>query len=144
MPVALHPSSVNAKEGKFESRYLVYAEKVRTGQVYVRDSSPVSPYALMLFGGGLDREGGRGAKANGRGLTPRGAAAADGEAAVLVVDTWIKFRVPQRIVELILDVRERLHELLRRKIERPALELSASGQALLGAVSGLLGTPPPE
>ena len=42
------------------------------------------------------------------------------------------------------DVRERLHELLRRKIERPTLEISASGQALLGAVSALLGAPPPE
>jgi len=28
VPVALHPSSVNAKANRFESKYLVYAEMV--------------------------------------------------------------------------------------------------------------------
>ena len=40
---------------------------------------------------------------------------------------------------LIFDVRERLHELLKAKIEKPTIELSASGKGLLEAVSALLG-----
>jgi len=31
--VSIHPSSVNAKATRFESRYLVYAEMVKTTQV---------------------------------------------------------------------------------------------------------------
>ncbi len=52
-PVELHPSSANADVPLFESRWLVYYEKVRTGRVYLRDSSMVTPYPLLLFGGEL-------------------------------------------------------------------------------------------
>ena len=131
--VALHPSSVNARETRFESKYLVFAEKVKTTQIYVRDSSPVSPYALMLFGGGLTLEG----AARGARDTPR-------TEATLAVDTWIRFRVPYRMHELILDIRQRLRELLMKKIERPEVELSAAGKAIMEAVTALLGTPPPD
>jgi hypothetical protein len=51
--VAIHPSSINSKEAKFESRYLIYHERIKTTRMYVRDCTPVSPYALMLFGGTL-------------------------------------------------------------------------------------------
>ena len=50
--VAVHPSSVNSKEGDFDSTFLVFHEKVKTTRVYVRDTTCVSPHALMLFAGG--------------------------------------------------------------------------------------------
>jgi ATP-dependent RNA helicase DHX57 len=75
--VAIHPSSVNAKEAGFDSQYLVFHEKVRTTRIYVRDCSTVSPFALMLFGGALGAE-------RARKGTP-------GDA-LLTVDGWIKFR----------------------------------------------------
>ena len=137
--VAIHPSSVNAKETRFESKYLVYAEKVRTAQVYVRDASPVSPYALMLFGGGLAAE--RGSSASSASSTPRGVAEVS---SVLVVDGWIKFRVPKRVEALILDVRTKLSSLLMQKIASPNIELTSAGKGILAAVSALLGAPPPE
>lgn len=57
--VALHPSSVNAGHEKaIASSYLIYHEKVRTTRVYVRDCSPVSAYALILFGGVLSSQPG--------------------------------------------------------------------------------------
>lgn len=136
--VAIHPSSVNAKETRFESKFLVFAEKVRTTQVYVRDASPVSPYALMLFGGGLVAE-------RGGGPTSRGGGNGGAEpSTVLVVDSWIKFRVPKRVEALILDVRSKLSSLLQQKIASPNLELSNAGKGILGAVTALLGAPPPE
>ena len=54
----------------------------------MRDCAPVSPYALMLFGGALSGDG-SGVR---RQPTPRGGGG--DENAVLTVDEWIKFRVP--------------------------------------------------
>jgi hypothetical protein len=141
--VALHPSSVNARESRFESKYLIYAEMIRTTQVYVRDSSPVSPYALMLFGGMLESlgrlKGGRSANS-----TPRDGARGAEDSSTLVVDSWIKFRVPRRVEDLILDVRAQLSSLLMRKIEKPELEFSTAGRGILHAVTTLLAAPPPD
>jgi hypothetical protein len=131
--VALHPSSVNAREVQFESKFLVYAEKVKTSQVYVRDCAPVSPYALLLFGGKLVS-----GSAKARALIPRGGS----DDVTLTVDEWIKFRVPRRIEALIVDVRAQLTALLQQKIAKPALELSEAGRGILNAVSALLGSPP--
>ncbi|MFS7963085.1 hypothetical protein Hanom_Chr08g00734011 [Helianthus anomalus] len=33
--------------------YLVYSEKVKTSSVYIRDSTNISDYALLMFGGNL-------------------------------------------------------------------------------------------
>ena len=120
-----------------ESKYLVYAEKVKTAQIYVRDASPVSPYALMLFGGRLAADRGTG----GGGATPRGG----GEATTMLsVDSWIKFRVPRRVEALIFDVRAKLSSLLMQKIERPEVELSSAGKGILAAVTALLAAPLPD
>lgn len=120
--VAIHPSSVNAREGAFDSPYLVFLEKVRTTRVYVRDCSTVSPYALLLFGGALhaDRKG-----------------AAD---QVVTVDGWIRFSLPRKAVELIISVRNEMNAVLKRKIERPAEDVSAAGRHILDAVAQLIST----
>lgn len=39
--VAIHPSSVNSREVRFDSQYLVFHEKVKTTRIYVRDCSTV-------------------------------------------------------------------------------------------------------
>ena len=81
--------------------------------MYVRDCTPVTPYALMLFGGDLTAEGGK--------LVP-GAVKGKGRNrhqqmvmtdSVLCVDGWIKFSVPYSIQTLLLAVRESLDELLK-------------------------------
>ncbi|GJN20838.1 hypothetical protein PR202_gb08264 [Eleusine coracana subsp. coracana] len=51
--VDIHPSSVNAFVNQFPLPYLVYSEKVKTASIYVRDSTNISEYALLLFGGSL-------------------------------------------------------------------------------------------
>mmetsp|Transcript_85259 Transcript_85259/g.231011 ORF Transcript_85259/g.231011 Transcript_85259/m.231011 type:complete len:162 (-) Transcript_85259:126-611(-) len=160
----LHPSSVNARETKFESKYLVYAEKVRTTQVYVRDCAPVSAYALMLFGGALssdrrrrnrdggaasapagyqayEKDGNAPAKVGGRAVS--GQKEASGES-ILSIDSWIKFSVPKRIEELVFEVRDQLDGLLQHKIANPRLELSRTGKGILDAVKALLASTPPK
>lgn len=51
--VDIHPSSVNAFVNEFPLPFLVYSEKVKTASIYVRDSTNISDYALLLFGGSL-------------------------------------------------------------------------------------------
>ena len=126
----------------FPKRIRNSAEKVRTAQVYVRDASPASPYALMLFGGGLVAD--RAAAALAAPTTPRGANGAGEASVVLVVGGWIKFRVPKRVEALLLDVRAKLASLLQQKIAWPSIELSSAGKGILAAVSALLAAPPPE
>lgn len=140
MPVQIHPSSVNAREAHFASTYLVYAEKVKTGAVFVRDCAPVSPYALLMFAGELRSEGGvrvSGRAKGGRRRQVEQRDAAGGEV-VLCIDQWIRFRVPQRVESLILDLREQLEALLKTKISRPELELSSAGRGVLSAVMSLI------
>lgn len=49
--VFIHPGSINFNVGKFDSGWLVYTEMVATAKLYVRESSMVPIYALLLFGG---------------------------------------------------------------------------------------------
>ena len=49
--VFLHPSSLNFRCGRFESGWLVFSELVQTSKVFVRESSMVPVYAILLFGG---------------------------------------------------------------------------------------------
>ena len=49
--VNLHPSSVTATVGYFDTPYLVYHEKIKTSRVFVRELSMVPMYPMILFGG---------------------------------------------------------------------------------------------
>lgn len=51
--VDIHPASVNAGVHLFPLPYLVYSEKVKTTGIYIRDSTNISDYALLMFGGNL-------------------------------------------------------------------------------------------
>ena len=133
--VAIHPSSVNSREARFESQYLVFHEKIKTTRIYIRDCTPVSPFALILFGGALGAE--RGAAAGGKG--GKGAASRDATQ-LLTVDGWIKFGVPAGAVKLIMEVRAELDAVLRRKVERPDADLSEAGRHILSAVVQLIAT----
>lgn len=51
--VDIHPSSVNAGTQLFPFPYMVYGQKVKSTDIFVRDSTNISDYALLLFGGAL-------------------------------------------------------------------------------------------
>ena len=86
-------------------QWVVYLEKMRTTKVYLRDVTPVSPAAIMLFGGAI------------------GVAHASHRASV---DEWVEFRAYPRTAVLFRRLREALDELLLRKIEEPSLDFAAS------------------
>ena len=138
--VALHPSCVASKQTKFTSPYLIYHERVKTTRVYLRDATPVSPCALLLFGGGdlaSERVPGFEKKAPSRSVGSwRGRSGEDND--VISLDGWIRFRCPASTQALVRDVRDELNKVLKQKIETPKLEFSASAKGLMEAVAQLV------
>ncbi len=49
--VFIHPASINFNSSRFDSGWLVYTEILETAKIYVRESSMVPVYALLLFSG---------------------------------------------------------------------------------------------
>jgi len=98
--VQIHASSVHggASWGAgIGSPYLVYNELVNaTGSLRVRDVTPVSPLALVLFGGHLE--------------------AVDEEPGVLSICGWLRLRVPEQARDQLLRVRRALDKALQGRI----------------------------
>jgi hypothetical protein len=127
--VWLHPGSVNFSVGEWRCPYMVYYEKGATGsstggagtrpgagpgaaagslgKVFVRDSTMVSPFAILLFGGPLRVH-------HDRGTITVGAS------------EWVSFRAEPRIGALLAALRQALSGLLAAKVETPRLDVSAS------------------
>lgn len=117
--VQLHPSSVNFEVMEFESRWLVYCEKVQTSAVFLRDATMVSPMPLLLFGGDITVQH---------------------AARTVRVDKWIEFSMDPRQAVLFRALRGQLDALLQRKIERPAMDVWEEGGKLVETVVQLLST----
>lgn len=103
--VFLHPASINFHSGKFESGWLAYSELVETSKVYVRESSMVPVYAVLLFGGNLQ---------------------VYHEQGIVKIDDWATFNAPARIAVLVGELRKEVDVLLARKIEDPGLDIGKS------------------
>ncbi|XAR64753.1 RNA helicase [Bertholletia excelsa] len=116
--VDIHPASVNAGVHLFPLPYMVYSEKVKTSSIYIRDSTNISDYALLMFGGNL---------------TP----SQSGEG-IEMLGGYLHFSASKRVLELIQRLRGELDKLLKRKIEEPGLDISAEGKGVVAAVVELL------
>jgi len=121
--MALHPSCITGKaRGGLSSKYLVYHERVKTTRVYIRDATPVSPYALILFGGGrmevVDRGG--------------------GNESVLRLDGWLGFKCPRRDHLLVMELREVLDQILKHKVENPKTDFTEEAAGIIDAVKAIL------
>ena len=103
--VFLHPASVNFHCGKYESRWIVYSERVETAKVYIRDNTMVGAYALLLFGGEITV------------LHDKG---------VVRVDDWATFQAPARIGVLVKELRARVDKLLLDRINHPSAALAST------------------
>lgn len=100
--VFIHPGSVNFDVGKFDSGWLVYTEMVATAKLYVRESSMVPVYALLLFGGQISVQH---------------------EEGTLKLDGWATFKAPARIAVLIRELRQQVDKLLLEKVASPTLSI---------------------
>ena len=128
---ALHPSTVNAEVPSFESRWLVYYEKMLTSRVFLRDSTMVTPFPLLRV-----RNPNPKPKPNPDQVTPFPLLLFGGELKVrhaehiVTVDKWIEFSAPPRTAVLFSQLREELNRLLLEKIREPTIELELTGRTI--------------
>ena len=107
--VALHPGSVCFPLTDYNSPYLIYLEKVKTSQIYVRDVTMVSAYPLLLFGGQV-------------------AVLTTGGRVVLSSDSgFVRFPVAtERVAILLQELKSALVKLLQDKVSSPELQIGRS------------------
>lgn len=103
--VFLHPASVNFPVGIFESPYLVFTEKVKTSKIFLRESTMIPAYALLLFGGEIRVKH---------------------ERQSITVDDWLQFEAPARIAVLIRELRLKVDSILLDKIQQPSVDISST------------------
>lgn len=116
--VDIHPASVNAGVHLFPLPYMVYSERVKTTSIYVRDSTNISDYALLLFGGNLV------ASKNGEGIE--------------MLRGYLHFSASKSVLDLIQKLRGELDKLLSKKIEDPCLDINVEGKGVVSAAVELL------
>ncbi|KAK8713480.1 hypothetical protein V6N13_148696 [Hibiscus sabdariffa] len=116
--VDIHPASVNAGVHLFPLPYMVYSEKVKTTSIYVRDSTNISDYALLLFGGNLIPS------KTGEGIEMLGG--------------YLHFSASRSVLDLIRKLRGELDKLLNIKVEEPGFDISVEGKGVVSAVVELL------
>ena len=104
---------------KFEQRFLLFHEKVKTAKVYVRDATMIGPYPLLLFGGKVAVDHGR---------------------SQATCDGWIRFRAAPRVAVLFKALRKELDGLLMQKIATPELNMAKKSGDLVRTIVELLET----
>ena len=88
----IHPCSVNFALQRFDSRVLVYHEKVQTSQIWLRDCTAVGALPLLLFGGEVARQA---------------------AASTVTIDGWLKLDCAPKVAVLLAELRARLDRLLQ-------------------------------
>ena len=109
--VFIHPSSINFSNSTFRaSPFVLYGERVMTQTVtnskaYLRDTTEVTAFPLLFFGGKLEAQYLEG---------------------TVTCDSWIKFSAPGRLVALVQGLRKELDAILLKKISDPTFDLSTN------------------
>lgn len=115
--VFLHPESVNFFEGDYETRWLSCFSMVKTSKVFMRDSTMISPYAILMFGGEIKVQHFK---------------------EQMTVDDWVVFKAQSRVAIIARELRSELDSLLLRKFEKPGVDLTAEGRVVTDAIILLL------
>uniref|UniRef100_A0A671V3L3 ATP-dependent RNA helicase DHX29 n=1 Tax=Sparus aurata TaxID=8175 RepID=A0A671V3L3_SPAAU len=96
----VHPSSVN--RSLQTHGWLLYQEKVKYSKIYLRDTTLISPFPMMLFGGEIDIQH---------------------RERLITLDGWIHFQAPVRIGVIFKHLRKLMDSLLEKKLENPRMSL---------------------
>ncbi|XP_045695817.1 ATP-dependent RNA helicase DHX29 isoform X2 [Phyllostomus hastatus] len=96
----VHPSSVN--RALQTHGWLLYQEKVRYARVYLRETTLISPFPVLLFGGDIEVQH---------------------RERLLSVDGWIYFQAPVKIAVIFKQLRVLIDSVLRKKLENPKMSL---------------------
>lgn len=110
MKVTVHKASVNGSAKAFESKWMIYYQLMKLeGTTYAFDTTMVSPYSLLFFGGNITTEHDECTVTN-----------YDYSGHTVIVDDWIKFWASEKTASLVNELREQLDEVLQSKITNPS------------------------
>ncbi|KAL7205791.1 hypothetical protein ACSBR2_018665 [Camellia fascicularis] len=98
--VHIHPSSINSNLKAFQYPFIVFLEKVETNKVFLRDTTVISPYSILLFGGSMNVQH---------------------QSGLVTIDGWIKLVAPAQIAVLFKELRLTLHSILKELIRKPQM-----------------------
>ncbi|KAM6187842.1 ATP-dependent RNA helicase DHX29 isoform 2-T2 [Sarcoramphus papa] len=96
----VHPSSVNRDLQTYG--WILYQEKVRYTKVYLRETTLISPFPILLFGGDIEVQH---------------------RERLLTVDGWIHFQAPVKIAVIFKQLRVLIESVLKKKLENPKMSL---------------------
>ncbi|OAY64742.1 ATP-dependent RNA helicase Dhx29 [Ananas comosus] len=115
--VHIHPSSVNHSLKSARYPFLVFLEKVETTKIFLRDTSIISPYAILLFGGSM---------------------VVQHQAASVMIDGWIKLTAPAQVAVLFKELRRTLDAVLKELIKKPETSTFVNNEVVNSIVYLLL------
>ncbi|XP_068105350.1 ATP-dependent RNA helicase DHX29 isoform X2 [Hyperolius riggenbachi] len=111
----VHPSSVNRDLQTYG--WLLYQEKVKYSKVFLRETTLVSPFPILLFGGDI---------------------AVQHRERLLTVDDWIHFQAPVKIAVIFKELRALIESVLKKKLQNPKMSLQDDN--ILGIIKELIKT----
>ncbi|XP_030598748.1 ATP-dependent RNA helicase DHX29 [Archocentrus centrarchus] len=109
----VHFSSVN--RNLQTHGWLLYQEKVKYTKIYLRDTTLISPFPMLLFGGDIDIQH---------------------RERLITLDGWIHFQAPVRIGVIFKHLRKLMDSLLEKKLENPRMSLE--GEATIQIILDLI------
>ena len=108
--VFIHPSSHNFSVGSYSCPWLVYHRLVETSKAFISDSTECNAYALLMFGGDMNVQASKG---------------------LIVLNKWVHLSANPRIGSLIGHLRERVDDLLEKKVANPSLDITSATEMVL-------------
>ncbi|KAF8411854.1 hypothetical protein HHK36_004413 [Tetracentron sinense] len=115
--VHIHPSSINSNSKVFQYPFLVFLEKVETNKVFLRDTSIISPYSILLFGGAINIQH---------------------QTGLVTLDGWLKLTAPAQTAVLFKELRLTLHSVLKELIKKPETATVVNNEVVRSIVHLLL------
>lgn len=116
--VHFHPSSyLAAKPIPRKYQWLVHHSKVRSSRVFIRDSTFILPYALLLFGGPIT---------------------VYHERQQVQVGDWVLFQTAPKTGVVFKQLRALLDQVLQKKITEPSLNIMQASNSLMETINSLL------
>ncbi|KAG5229327.1 ATP-dependent RNA helicase [Salix suchowensis] len=121
--VHIHPSSVNCNMKAFPHPFLVFLEKVETNRVFLRDTTNISPFSILLFGGTISIQH---------------------QTGLLTIDGWLKLTASAQYAVLFKELRSTLHALLKELIRKPENATLVDNEVVKSMIQLLLDEDKPQ
>ncbi|XP_027329494.1 DExH-box ATP-dependent RNA helicase DExH7, chloroplastic isoform X2 [Abrus precatorius] len=115
--VHIHPSSINSNTKAFHYPFLVFLEKVETNKIFLRDTSVISPYSILLFGGSINVQH---------------------QSGLVTIDGWLKLSAPAQIAVLFKELRLALNSVLKELTRKPENAIVLNNEIIKSIITLLL------